>query len=124
MIRTPPRLLERLRDLSLVELDALLSGCEHEDRERVLASHVADLEDALGQARREMQAAEASLARAGEPLDWVEWPADKRAGADGAEHAQRAAERLSARARQYRELAVLAEATALVVPRLAAAGRK
>ncbi|MBT8496172.1 MAG: hypothetical protein KJO07_24215 [Deltaproteobacteria bacterium] len=117
-------LLARLRDLSLVDVDALLTGCDDDERPEVLASHVADLEDALAQVRAEMEAMHAALGTGGDPLAWVDWPDGKRSSDDGQVACARGAELLRNRAQQCRELAILAEAAASVVPRLLAAERR
>lgn len=117
-------LLARLRDLSLVEVDALLTGCEGDERREVLAAHVADLEDALAQVRAQMESMQAQLRDGGDPLAWVDWPAGTRASDDGQAASERGAELLRQRAGQCRQLAILAEAAAAVVPRLLAAERR
>lgn len=115
-------LVERLRDLALVEVDALLAGVPEDERSALLAAHVADLEDALTRARDGMNQAMTNLAR--EQMAWISWPGAKRAGDDGAEAARQSAESLVERARLAREAAALAEAAARVVPRLVAADRR
>lgn len=117
-------MLERLRDLALVDVDALLAGTSGDARNALLAAHVADLEDALAKAGAAMDEMMASLARGAEPLGWIEWPPERRAGDDGEQAARRSAETLGQRGIVCRELAVLAEMSAAVMPRLVAADRR
>ncbi len=117
-------LLERLRDLALVDVDALLAGTSGATRDALLAAHVADLEDALGRARAAIEKMSSGLRGGAEPLAFVDWPEERRASDDGEQAARRSAEALVERAALCRELAVLAEITAGVLPRLVAADRR
>jgi hypothetical protein len=107
------RLLGRLRQLSLVELDSLLAGASGEQRDELLAAHAEDLTDALGHARRRMDELTAQVAAGPDPLAALDAPA-ARMDAPGQALAARLGERAAAR----RDLARLEEAAALLLPRL------
>ena len=116
-------LLTRLRDLSLVDLDALLAGVEGEQYATLLVAYAGDLEDALRQARQ--RAAELIKGIASpDPLALLDAPAGTRARDGGRDAADRAAERLAARARASRSLARIDDLACGLFPRLVEADRR
>jgi hypothetical protein len=108
------RLLGRLRQLSLIELDSLLACTSGAQRDELLAAVAADLSDALGQARRRMGELTAEVAAGPDPLAALDAPAARLSGAQ----AQALTARLIERAAARRDLARLEEAAALLLPRL------
>jgi len=104
----------RLRDLALVELDAL-GG--------LVGAYADDVGDALREARTRIAALRAQLAGA-DPLAVVDAPARQRGSEAGASGAGRARDRLLAQAEAARALARLAELAAALVPRLFEADRR
>jgi hypothetical protein len=114
----------RLRDLALVELDALLAGTDGDRRAALLAAYVGDLEDALGTARARMTALIGEIGAGPDPLAVVDADAGARVRDGGVELARRAQARLDARARACRALAALDQLASAVVPRLIEAERQ
>jgi hypothetical protein len=112
------RLLGRLRQLSLIELDSLLGGAGGPRYAELLAAHADDLIDALGQARRRMAELGRELASGPDPLAVLEASPALRARGGGAEGSARLAARLAERAAACRDLARLDDAAALLLPRL------
>ena len=104
----------RLRDLALVELDAL---------GELVGAYADDVADALREARTRIATLRAQLAGA-DPLAVVDAPVRQRASDTGAGGADRARERLLAQAEAARALARLTELAAAVVPRLFEADRR
>ncbi len=116
-------LLMRLRDLALVDLDALLSGAEGTAYEQLLISHAEDLEDALRTARA--RAVELSkLIVSADPLVLLDAGHGVRARDGGREAADRTGRRLGARAAACRSLARLDDLSAGLYPRLVEADRR
>lgn len=115
-------LLLRLRDLGLVDLDALV-GAEAADLALVDA-FAEDVDHALEQARRRMAELEASAARGPEPLSAVRAGAAMRGREAGADAAARLARRLESRAQIRRLLARYDDLVARLVPRLFEADRR
>jgi PAS domain-containing protein len=116
-------LLTRLRDLALVDLDALLTGAEGEHYAALLSTHAGDLEDALRQARARM----AELLRAvggADPLALVDATPQVRARDGGREAAERVVQRLAGRASACRALARIDDLTEKLIPRLFEADRR
>ena len=114
-----PALLERLHELSLVDVDALAPGGEV----ALIAAHVADLEDALGQARRVLRDAHGEIGAGPDPLLLVEQSPERRVAAG--ELALREAEaKLVGRAAARRDMARLEELVVKVLPRLLVADRR
>jgi hypothetical protein len=112
------RLLGRLRQLSLVELDSLLAGAGPR-RGELLAALADDLIDALGQARQRMAELVREVASGPDPLAVLDaTPAMRARGGATAEGPGRLAGRLAERAAACRDLARLEEAAALLLPRL------
>jgi hypothetical protein len=114
----------RLRDLALVEVDALLAGSDGERRAALLAAYVDDLEDALASARDRMAALVAEIAGGPDPLAVIDADAGARVRDGGVDLARRAQARLDARARACRALAALDHLARAVVPRLIEAERQ
>jgi hypothetical protein len=112
------RLVGRLRQLGLIELDALLFGAGPEERARLIGAHADDLADALGRARERMAELVAAALAGPDPLGLLTAAPDVRARSGGREAASRLAGRLADRAEAARTLARLDEACAGLVPRL------
>jgi hypothetical protein len=115
-------LLTRLRDLALVDLDALLIGTAGEQYARLLVAHAEDLEDALRAARD--RGAELQRQIAGDPLSLLAAPYATRARDGGREAAEKSARKLGQRAQAARALARLDDLTANLYPRLLEADRR
>jgi hypothetical protein len=115
-------LLTRMRDLALVDLDALLAGASGDQYALLLVAHAEDVEDALRAARTRMS----ELARTvgSDPLTLLDAGYATRAQGGGREAADRVARRLSARAQSSRALARLDDLAANLVPRLVEADRR
>jgi len=116
-------LLTRLRDLALVDLDALLTGADGEHYAALLSTYAGDLEDALRQARARM----GELLRAvggADPLALVDAAPQVRARDGGREAADRVVQRLGARATACRALARIDDLAEKLVPRLFEADRR
>ncbi len=116
-------LIMRLRDLALVDLDALLAGTDGEAYTQLLLTHAEDLEDALRTARA--RAAELTkLVVGADPLVLLDSGFATRARDGGREAAERTARRLAARAQACRALARLDDLAAGLYPRLVEADRR
>ncbi|MEZ4401989.1 MAG: hypothetical protein R3B06_18305 [Kofleriaceae bacterium] len=116
-------LLRWLRDLALVELDALVSGLAGEAQAAVLQAHADELDRALAAAR----ARAAELVRAigaGDPLVALEAGPEVRVRDGGRDGAERVARRLAARGAAARALARLDDLAAGVYPRLVEVDRR
>jgi hypothetical protein len=127
---TPPpltaeeeQLLTRLRDLSLVDLDALLAGTSGDAYAQLLVSYAEDLEDAL-RAARARQTELARVVGGGDPMTLLEAPFHTRAKDGGREAGERLARRLAARSGACRALARIDDLAAALVPRLLEADRR
>jgi hypothetical protein len=116
-------LLERLRDLSLVEVDTLIGRNQGRDAHELVATYVADLEDALTQARAAIREAHGTLAAGQDPLQLLDRPPDLRARG-GEEAVRDSSSRIAGRAAARRELAQLEELVRAVLPRLLEADRR
>lgn len=110
----------RLRDLALVELDALVVGRDAGD---LVAAFADDVADALREARTRIAALRAQLGGA-DPLNVLDLPIRQRASDSGAQGAERMRGRLVAQAEAARALARLAELAAALVPKLFEADRR
>jgi hypothetical protein len=116
-------LIMRLRDLALVDLDALLAGTDGDTYAQLLVTHAEDLEDALRSAR--VRAGELTKLVAGaDPLILLDQTFSVRARDGGREAAERTARRLAARAAACRALARLDDLSAGLYPRLVEADRR
>jgi hypothetical protein len=109
----------RLRDLALVELDALIAG----DRAALIAAYADDVADALREARARIAALRAQLGGA-DPLGVLDAAARQRASDAGATGAERIRTRLAAQAEASRALARLADLASALVPKLFEADRR
>lgn len=109
----------RLRDLALVELDALVLG----GRPELLATFADDVADALREARTRIVALRAQLGGA-DPLNVLETTVRQRASDTGTAGAARVRGRLAAQADAARGLARLADLAAGLVPKLFEADRR
>lgn len=115
-------LLTRLRDLALVDLDALLIGAGGEQYGRLLTAYGEDLEDALRTARTRI--AELQRVVAGDPLNLLDAPYVTRARDGGRDAAERSAKKLGQRAVAARALARIDDLTANLFARLLEADRR
>jgi hypothetical protein len=112
----------RLRDLSLVDLDALIAGAG--DRAGALiAAFADDAADALREARTRIAALRGALGGA-DPLNFLELQPRQRASDAGAAGAERARSRLEAQADSARSMARLADLAADLAPKLFEADRR
>jgi hypothetical protein len=109
----------RLRDLALVELDALIAG----DRPGLIAAYADDVADALREARARIAALRAQLGGA-DPLGVLDAPGRQRASDTAAAGADRVRARLAAQAEAARSLARLADLASALVPKLFEADRR
>ena len=116
-------LLMRLRDLALVDLDALLSGAEGEAYADLLVTHAEDLEDALRAARARAVELHKIIGGA-DPLQLLDAGYTVRSRDGGREAAERTARRLAARAAACRSLARLDDLASGLYPRLVEADRR
>lgn len=107
----------RLRDLALVELDALI------DTPGLTARFAEDLADALTAARGRLATLRGQLGGV-DALAVLDATAGQRASEAGAANALRVRDRLHAQAEAARGLARLAELVAPLVPKLVAADRR
>lgn len=112
-------LASRLRDLALVELDALVAG----GSPALVGAYADDVADALLEARARIAVLRGALGGA-DPLALVELPPRQRASDAGAAGVARARVRLLAQAEAARALARLAELAAALAPRLFEADRR
>jgi hypothetical protein len=115
-------LLTRLRDLGLVDLDALLAGVGGDDYRTLLVAFRDDLVDALRVARD--RGRELARQLAGDPLALLDAPPGQRARDGGREAAARAARQLERRAAACRTMARIDDLVARVYPRLFEAERR
>jgi hypothetical protein len=115
-------LLTRLRDLGLVDIDALLAGTTTAEYGVLIAAYRDDLVDALRIARE--RARELQKRIAGDPLSLLDAAASVRARDGGHDAAARAADKLVDRAGACRALARLDDLMARVYPRLFEADRR
>ena len=116
-------LIDRLHELALVEIDTLVRGLPDETARAVVDAYVADLEDALGEARAAIREAHRLLAAGADPLALLDLGAERRVRAGEAAVAD-SASRLAQRAADRRTLARLEEAVQGVLPRLLEADRR
>jgi hypothetical protein len=109
----------RLRDLALVEIDALVLG----ERPELAAAFADDVVDALREARARIGALRGQLGGA-DPLAVLDVGARQRASDAGAAGVERIRARLVAQADAARALARLADLAAALLPRLFEADRR
>ena len=116
-------LLTRLRDLALVDLDALLLGTSGEQYVQLLTAYGEDLEDALRAARGRMADLIKTVAGV-DPLALLDAGYASRARDGGREAAERSARRLTSRAQACRALARIDDLASSLFPRLLEADRR
>ena len=110
----------RLRDLALVEIDALIAG----DRaQELVAAFADDVADALREARTRIAALRSQLGGA-DPLSVLDAAPHQRASDAGLAGVDRIRARLAAQADAARSLARLADLAAGLVPKLFEADRR
>jgi hypothetical protein len=110
----------RLRDLALVEIDALIQG----DRaQELVAAFADDVADALREARARIAALRSQLGGA-DPLSVLDVTTRQRASDAGAAGVERIRARLAAQADASRALARLADLAAGLIPKLFEADRR
>ena len=114
--------LTRLRDLGLVDVDALLAGVGGDDYRTLLVAFRDDLVDALRVARE--RRGELAKHVSGDPLQLLDATPATRARDGGREIAARAAAQLQRRAAACRAMARLDDLVARVYPRLFEADRR
>jgi hypothetical protein len=108
----------RLRDLALVDLDALTSG-----KQALIATFADDVAHALGEARARIAALRAQLGGP-EPLNVLDLTSRQRASDTAAAGAARGSDRLTAQAEVARALARLSDLAASLIPKLFEADRR
>lgn len=113
----------RLRDLALVNLDALTAGLDSQRAQVLVAAYAEDCLDALTEARARMAALKKELAGP-DPLNVLDLQARQRASDAGHAGAERVRERLHVQAEAGRAFARLADLAAVLVPRLFEADRR
>ena len=111
----------RLRDLALVDLDALVAGTD--DSGPLLAAFADDVADALREARSRIVALRTALGGA-DPLAVLDVPVRQRASDAGTAGADRTKARLATQAEAARSLARLADLAGGLVPKLFEADRR
>jgi hypothetical protein len=116
---TDEALSTRLRDLSLVELDALAIGGRHD----LIGVFADDVAHALGEARTRIAALRGQLGGA-DPLNVLDATVRQRASDAGAGGADRARAKLAQQAEASRALARLADLAAALIPKLFEADRR
>jgi hypothetical protein len=110
----------RLRDLSLVEIDALLIGDRAQD---LIAAFADDIADALREARVRISALRSQLGGA-DPLSILDTTTRQRASDSAAAGVDRIRARLSTQADACRALARLADLAGNLIPKLFEADRR
>ncbi|HLL21351.1 MAG TPA: hypothetical protein VK427_04425 [Kofleriaceae bacterium] len=109
----------RLRDLALVDIDALVLG----GRAELVSVFADDVADALKEARMRIAALRAQLGGA-DPLSLLDVPLRQRASDAAAAGATRVREKLATQADAARSLARLADLAGALVPKLFEADRR
>lgn len=113
----------RLRDLSLVELDALTAGLNGGDAQVVVIAFADDVADALREARTRIAALRQALGGP-DPLNVLDLQARQRASDAGQAGAERVRDRLAAQAEAARALSRLADLAGALVGKLFEADRR
>jgi hypothetical protein len=113
----------RLRDLALVELDALIVGLASADAQIVIGAFADDVADALRHARARIAALRQALGGA-DPLNVLDLQPRQRASDAGQAGAQRVRDRLVAQAEAGRALSRLADLTSSLIGKLFEADRR
>ncbi len=112
------RLVGRLRQLSLIDLDSLLAGAGGESRVELLGAYAGDLIDALRQARARILELTRAIVGGPDPLAILDATPSVRVRGAAGEGPGRLSARLAERASACRDLARIEEAAALLLPRL------
>ena len=118
------QLMTRLRDLSLVDLDALLAGAEGQRYADILTTYGDDLEDAVRCARQRIGELRTEIASGPDPLALTEMAVEVRARDGVRELADRVGRRLEARAAACRAMARFDDLVGLLLERLFEADRR
>lgn len=113
----------RLRDLALVDLDALTVGLSGDEAQALVAAYADDCADALREARTRLAALRKELAGA-DPLNVLDVAPRQRASEAGQAGAVRARDRLQGQAEAARAFARLADLSAGLVGKLFEADRR
>src|SRR4051812_21007176 len=113
----------RLRDLALVELDALTAGLSGRDAQVVIEAFGDDVLDALREARVRIAALRRALGGP-DPLNVLELQPRQRASDAGQAGAERVRDRLAAQAEAARALSRLADLASCLVGKLFEADRR
>ncbi len=113
----------RLRDLSLVELDALTAGLASADAQVVIATFADDVADALHEARTRITALRQAMAGP-DPLNVLDLQSRQRASDAGQAGALRVHDRLVTQAQAARALARLADLASNLIGKLFEADRR
>lgn len=113
----------RLRDLSLVDLDALTVGLDGARAQGLAGAYADDCADALKEARARITALKTALGGP-DPLNVLDLQARQRASDAGQAGAARTTDRLRGQAEAGRALARLADLAAGLVPKLFEADRR
>ena len=113
----------RLRDLSLVELDALTAGLANADAQVLIATFAEDVADALREARARITALRQAMAGP-DPLNILDLQPRQRATDAGQAGAVRVHDRLAAQARAARALSRLADLASGLIEKLFEADRR
>ena len=113
----------RLRDLALVDLDALTAGLDSSRAQVLGGAYADDCLDALKEARARMTVLKKEMAGP-DPLNVLDLQARQRASDAGHAGAERVREKLHAQAQAGRAFARLADLAGVLVPRLFEADRR
>ncbi len=113
----------RLRDLALVDLDALCVGLDGDRGAQMAAAYADDIADALREARARIAALRQQLGGP-DPLNVLDLQARQRASDTAHAGAVRTREKLGGQAEAARALARLADLAAGLVPKLFEADRR
>lgn len=113
----------RLRDLSLVDLDALAAGLDGPRAQALIGAYADDCLDALQTARARMVALKKELAGP-DPLNVLDLTARQRASDAGHAGAARVQDKLRGQAEAGRALARMADLASALTPRLFEADRR
>jgi hypothetical protein len=113
----------RLRDLAIVDLDALTVGLDGARGQELVAAYADDVADALREARTRLAALRKELAGP-DPLNVLDAAARQRASDAGHAGALRVRDRLVVQTEAARAFARLADLSAGLVPRLFEADRR
>lgn len=117
-------LLARLRELSLVDLDALVAGASGAHYAELLAAYAEDLGDALSAARARARELLDTVAGGPDPLGLLDASFEIRTRQAGREAAERMAVRLAGRALACRSLARIDDLIVQLLPRVLEVDRR